>query len=106
YVAQLDGGLARIDATLPGLLALAIGGTAVGTGLNAPVGFGAAAPRRLAELTSLPFVSAANKFAALAAHDELVMASGALRTLAAALMKMANDLRWLGSGPARRGRGR
>jgi fumarate hydratase class II len=99
YVAQLDGGLARIDATLPGLLALAIGGTAVGTGLNAPVGFGDAVARRLAELTSLPFVSAANKFAALAAHDELVMTSGALRTLAGALMKIANDLRWLGSGP-------
>jgi len=99
YVAQLDGGLARIDATLPGLLALAIGGTAVGTGLNAPVGFGDAVARRLAELTGLPFVSAANKFAALAAHDELVMASGALRTLAGALMKIANDLRWLGSGP-------
>jgi fumarate hydratase, class II len=99
YVAQLDGGLARIDATLPGLLALAIGGTAVGTGLNAPAGFGDAVARRLAELTGLPFVSAANKFAALAAHDELVMASGALRTLAGALMKIANDLRWLGSGP-------
>jgi fumarate hydratase class II len=99
YVAQLAGGLARIDATLPGLLALAIGGTAVGTGLNAPVGFGDAVARRLAELTGLPFVSAANKFAALAAHDELVMASGALRTLAGALMKIANDLRWLGSGP-------
>jgi fumarate hydratase, class II len=99
YVAQLDGGLARIDATLPGLLALAIGGTAVGTGLNAPAGFGDAVARKLAELTGLPFVSAANKFAALAAHDELVMASGALRTLAAALMKIANDLRWLGSGP-------
>jgi fumarate hydratase, class II len=99
YVAQLDGGLARIDATLPGLLALAIGGTAVGTGLNAPAGFGDAVARRLAELTGLRFISAANKFAALAAHDELVMASGALRTLAGALMKIANDLRWLGSGP-------
>jgi fumarate hydratase class II len=99
YVAQLDGGLARIDGTLPGLLALAIGGTAVGTGLNAPAGFGDAVARKLAELTGLAFVSAPNKFAALAAHDELVMASGALRTLAAALMKIANDLRWLGSGP-------
>jgi fumarate hydratase class II len=99
YVAQLDGGLARIDGTMPGLLALAIGGTAVGTGLNAPAGFGDAVARKLAELTGLPFVSAPNKFAALAAHDELVMASGALRTLAAALMKIANDLRWLGSGP-------
>jgi fumarate hydratase, class II len=99
YVAQLDGGLARIDGTMPGLLALAIGGTAVGTGLNAPAGFGDAVARKLAELTGLPFVSAPNKFAALAAHDELVMASGALRTLAAALMKIANDVRWLGSGP-------
>jgi len=99
YVAQLDGALARIDATLPGLLALAIGGTAVGTGLNAPIGFGDAVARKLAELTGLPFVSAPNKFAALAAHDDLVMASGALRTLAVALMKIANDLRWLGSGP-------
>jgi fumarate hydratase class II len=99
YVAQLDGGLARLHAILPGLLALAIGGTAVGTGLNAPAGFGEAVARKLAELTSLPFVSAPNKFAVLAAHDDLVMASGALRTLAAALMKIANDLRWLGSGP-------
>jgi len=99
YVAQLDASLARIDVTLPGLLALAIGGTAVGTGLNAPAGFGDAVARKLAELTGLPFVSAANKFAALAAHDDLVMASGALRTLAGALMKIANDLRWLGSGP-------
>ena len=99
YVAQLDGALARIDATLPGLLALAIGGTAVGTGLNAPAGFGDAVARKLTELTGLSFVSAPNKFAALAAHDDLVMASGALRTLAVALMKIANDLRWLGSGP-------
>ena len=99
YVAQLDGALARLDATLPGLLALAIGGTAVGTGLNAPAGFGDAVARKLAELTGLSFVSAPNKFAALAAHDDLVMASGALRTLAVALMKIANDLRWLGSGP-------
>jgi fumarate hydratase, class II len=99
YVAQLDAGLARIDAILPGLLALAIGGTAVGTGLNAPAGFGEAVAAKLAELTGLPFTSAANKFAALAAHDDLVVASGALRTLAGALMKIANDLRWLGSGP-------
>ncbi len=80
YVAQLDAGLARIDVTLPGLLALAIGGTAVGTGLNAPPGFGEAVAAKLAELTGLPFTSAGNKFAALAAHDDLVMASGALRT--------------------------
>ena len=99
YAAQLDAGIARIEATLPGLLALAIGGTAVGTGLNAPAGFGDAVARRLAALTGLPFTSAANKFAALGAHDDLVMASGALRTLAGALMKIANDLRWLASGP-------
>jgi fumarate hydratase, class II len=99
YVAQLDASIARIEATVPGLRALAIGGTAVGTGLNAPPGFGEAVAAKLAELTGLPFTSAPNKFAALAAHDDLVMASGALRTLAVALMKIANDLRWLGSGP-------
>jgi fumarate hydratase class II len=99
YVAQVAAGLAHVEATLPGLLALAIGGTAVGTGLNAPATFGEAVAAKLAEQTGLPFVSAANKFAALAAHDELVMASGALRTLAGSLMKIANDLRWLGSGP-------
>jgi fumarate hydratase, class II len=99
YVAQLDASIARIEAAVPGLYALAIGGTAVGTGLNAPPGFGDAAAAKLAVLTGLPFTSARNKFAALAAHDDLVMASGALRTLAGALMKIANDLRWLGSGP-------
>ncbi len=99
WVAQLDASVARLEVTLPGLLALAIGGTAVGTGLNAPVGFGEAVARKIAELTGLPFASAPNKFAALAAHDELVMASGALRTLAGALMKIANDIRWLASGP-------
>jgi len=99
YVAQLDDGLARIEACLPELYRLAIGGTAVGTGLNAPKGFGEAAAQRLAELTGLPFVSAPNKFAALAAHDALVAAHGTLRTLAVSLMKLANDLRWLGSGP-------
>ena len=99
YAAQLDAGLARIAAALPGLHALAIGGTAVGTGLNAPPGFGEATALKIAELTGLPFTSAPNKFAALAAHDELVMASGALRTLAGALMKIANDVRWLASGP-------
>ncbi|HCO02471.1 MAG TPA: class II fumarate hydratase, partial [Actinobacteria bacterium] len=72
---------------------------AVGTGLNAPPGFGEAAAERIAELTGLPFVSAPNKFAALASHDAVVMASGALRTLATSLMKIANDVRWLGSGP-------
>jgi len=99
YVAQLDADIARIEATLPGLFELAIGGTAVGTGLNAPAGFGEAASAEIAELTGLPFVAAANPFAALAAHDAVVFASGALATLAASLMKIANDIRWLGSGP-------
>src|SRR5438477_2730732 len=82
WVAQLDADLQRIEATLPGLYGLALGGTAVGTGLNAPPGFAETAAKKIAELTGLPFVSASNKFAALAAHDDLVMASGALRTLA------------------------
>jgi fumarate hydratase class II len=99
YVAQLDADLGRIEASLPGLYELAIGGTAVGTGLNAPKGFAEACAATIAELTGLPFVSAPNKFAALAAHDAIVFASGALTTLAASLMKIANDIRWLGSGP-------
>jgi fumarate hydratase class II len=99
YVAQLDADIIRIEATLPGLYELAIGGTAVGTGLNAPPGFDVAVAARIAEMTELPFVSAPNKFAALAAHDAVVFASGALATLAASLTKIANDLRWLGSGP-------
>ncbi len=99
YVAQLDAGVQRIEATLPGLYELALGGTAVGTGLNAPPGFAEAVAKQIAELTGLPFVSAPNKFAALAAHDALVMAHGALKTLACSLMKIANDIRWLGSGP-------
>ena len=99
YVAQLDAGIERISATLPGLYELAIGGTAVGTGLNAPEGFDEAVSTRIADLTGLPFVSAPNKFAALAAHDAMVFCSGALATLAASLTKIANDLRWLGSGP-------
>ena len=99
YVAQLDADIERLQAALPGLYELAIGGTAVGTGLNAPDGFDTAVSARIAELTGLPFVSAPNKFAALAAHDAIVFASGALATLAASLTKIANDLRWLGSGP-------
>jgi fumarate hydratase class II len=99
YVAQLDADLQRIDQVLPGLYELAIGGTAVGTGLNSPNGFGEKAAARISELTGLPFVSAPNKFAALAAHDALVHTHGALRTLAVSLMKIANDIRWLGSGP-------
>jgi len=96
---MLDQDLGYVESTLPGLYQLAVGGTAVGTGLNAPPGFGEAAAERIAELTGLPFVSAPNKFAALASHDAVVMASGALRTLATSLMKIANDVRWLGSGP-------
>ncbi len=99
YVAQLDADLVRLDAALPGLFELAVGGTAVGTGLNAPEGFADEVAARIAELTSLPFVSAPNKFAALAGHDAVVFASGAQATLAASLMKIANDIRWLGSGP-------
>ncbi|MBA3690247.1 MAG: class II fumarate hydratase [Actinobacteria bacterium] len=99
YVAQLDADVARIEQTLPGMYELAIGGTAVGTGLNAPDGFAEAVSARIAELTGLPFVSAPDKFAALAAHDGLVFTSGALATLAGSLMKIANDIRWLGSGP-------
>jgi fumarate hydratase, class II len=99
YVAQLDADLARIDAALPGLYELAIGGTAVGTGLNAPEGFGELCASKIAAITGLPFVRAPNAFAALAAHDAVVFMSGALATLAASLMKIANDIRWLGSGP-------
>src|ERR1700741_4850245 len=91
--------LERLQAAMPGLLDLAIGGTAVGTGLNSHPEFGERAARKIAELTGLPFRSHENKFAALSAHDELVFASGALKTLAASLMKIANDVRWLASGP-------
>jgi fumarate hydratase class II len=91
--------LDRLRAVLPGLCELAIGGTAVGTGLNAHPEFGRRVAAKLAELTGLPFVSHPNKFAALSAHDELVFASGALKTLAGSLMKIANDVRWLASGP-------
>ena len=99
YVGMLDDNLERLQAALPGLYRLALGGTAVGTGLNAPKGFGDLAIRRLADLTGLPFVPAPNKFAVMAAHDALVMVSGVLKTLAVSLYKMANDIRLLGSGP-------
>jgi fumarate hydratase class II len=99
YVAQLDYDLKRIEASLPDLLELAIGGTAVGTGLNTHPEFAERMAKKIAEYTGLPFKSAPNKFAALAAHDALVAASGALKTLAASLMKIANDVRWMGSGP-------
>lgn len=99
YVAQLNQALERIQATLPHLYELAIGGTAVGTGLNTHPEFSDRTAAKIAQLTGLPFVSAPNKFAALAAHDAIVMASGGLKTLAAGLIKIANDIRWLGSGP-------
>ncbi len=99
YVAQLNADLHRIDQAMSGMYELAIGGTAVGTGLNAPDGFGELCARKIADLTGLPFVAAPNAFAALAAHDGVVFMSGTLATLAASLMKIANDIRWLGSGP-------
>jgi fumarate hydratase class II len=99
YVALLDADLIRIEATLPGVMSLGIGGTAVGTGLNSHPEFGERAAIKIAELTGLPFTSNPNKFAALSAHDEFVFASGALKTLACTLMKIANDIRWLASGP-------
>ncbi|MAZ40014.1 MAG: fumarate hydratase, class II [Legionellales bacterium] len=99
YVAQLDMDLNFIEQTLPSLFQLEIGGTAVGTGLNTHPEFAKKASAYIAEFTGLPFISAENKFAALASHDALIMVHGALKTLAASLMKIANDLRWLGSGP-------
>jgi len=99
WATQLRDGAKRIRASLEGLHALAAGGTAVGTGLNAPAGYAEGIARRLAELTGHPFVTAPNKFAAQGSADALVHASAALRTLAAALMKIANDIRWLGCGP-------
>jgi fumarate hydratase class II len=99
WVSLLDRDIARLQMTLPGLYDLAIGGTAVGTGLNAHPEFAERAAQKISELTGLPFQSHPNKFAALSAHDEIVFASGALKTLAASLMKIANDIRWLASGP-------
>jgi len=99
WAALLRADLARQEQALDGLYNLAIGGTAVGTGLNAHPEFAERAARKIAELTGLPFRSHPNKFAALSAHDEIVFASGALKTLAASLMKIANDIRWLASGP-------
>jgi fumarate hydratase class II len=99
WVAQLDHGRRHLGATLPHLLELALGGTAVGTGLNAHPEFAARVATELARLTGHPFVSAPNKFEALAAHDALVAAHGAFKTLAASLNKIANDVRWLASGP-------
>ena len=99
YARQVEAGIARIEATLPGLYELAQGGTAVGTGLNAPAGFAEGVAREIAEATGFPFVSAPNKFEALAAQDALLFAHGALATIAAGLHKIAGDIRLLGSGP-------
>jgi fumarate hydratase class II len=99
WVAQLDHGMAHVREALPHLCELALGGTAVGTGLNAPPEFGARVAAELSARLDLPFVTAPNKFEALAAHDAIVFAHGALKTLAASFMKIANDVRWLASGP-------
>ncbi len=99
YVSQLLKDLGRIEGSLRDLYELAIGGTAVGTGLNTHPDFAEKVAQKIAHLTGLPFVTADNKFAALASHDALIMASGAIKTLACSLLKIANDLRWLGSGP-------
>jgi fumarate hydratase class II len=99
WISQLDHGIDRLDAALDGLYELALGGTAVGTGLNAPAGFGERAVAALAAASGLPLRPAANRFEAIAASDAVVFASGALKTLAASLMKIANDVRLLASGP-------
>jgi len=99
YAAQVASAIKRIELTLPGICELAQGGTAVGTGLNAPIGFAEAVAERIAAITGIAFVTAPNKFEALAAHDALVFGHGALNSAAAALFKIANDIRFLGSGP-------
>ena len=99
YAAQVLNGIARVEQSLPKLMELAQGGTAVGTGLNAPVGFAEKVADRIAAITGLPFTSAPNKFEALAAHDAMVFAHGAINTVAVSLFKIANDIRFLGSGP-------
>jgi fumarate hydratase class II len=99
YTQQVENGIKRIEMTLPDLMQLAQGGTAVGTGLNAPIGFAQRVADRIAALTGLPFTSAPNKFEALAAHDAMVFSHGAINTVAASLFKIANDIRLLGSGP-------
>jgi fumarate hydratase class II len=99
YTQQVQNGIARIQSTLPMLMQLAQGGTAVGTGLNAPVGFAEQVAAKIAQITGLSFTSAPNKFEALAAHDAMVFSHGAMNTVAASLFKIANDIRFLGSGP-------
>ncbi len=99
YTQQLDNGIERIRSTLPALMELAQGGTAVGTGLNAPIGFAEKVAERVSAITGLTFTTAPNKFEALAAHDAMVFSHGAINTVAASLFKIANDIRFLGSGP-------
>jgi fumarate hydratase class II len=99
YAQQVKNGIARIESTLEGLMQLAQGGTAVGTGLNAPIGFADTVAAKIAAITGLAFTSAPNKFEALAAHDAMVFSHGAINTVAASLFKIANDIRFLGSGP-------
>lgn len=99
YAQQVENGIARIESTLPALMQLAQGGTAVGTGLNAPVGFAEKVAEHIAAITGLPFSTAPNKFEALAAHDAMVFSHGAINTVAVSLFKIANDIRFLGSGP-------
>jgi len=99
YAKQVENGIKRIEMTMPMLMELAQGGTAVGTGLNAPKGFAERVAERIAAITGLPFTSAPNKFEALAAHDAMVMTHGAINTVAVSLFKIANDIRFLGSGP-------
>jgi fumarate hydratase class II len=99
YTQQVENGVARIESTLPALMQLAQGGTAVGTGLNAPIGFDKAVADKIAQITGLAFTTAPNKFEALAAHDAMVFSHGAINTVAASLFKIANDIRFLGSGP-------
>ncbi|MFN3931418.1 MAG: class II fumarate hydratase [Brevundimonas sp.] len=99
YARQVANGIERIEQTLPKLMELAQGGTAVGTGLNAPVGFAETVAEKIAAITGLPFTTAPNKFEALAAHDAMVFSHGAINTVAASLFKIANDIRFLGSGP-------
>lgn len=99
YTKQIENGIARIESTLPGLLELAQGGTAVGTGLNAPIGFAETVADKIAQITNLPFKTAPNKFEALAAHDAMVFSHGAITSAAMSCFKIANDIRFLGSGP-------
>ncbi|KAI6244304.1 Class II fumarate hydratase [Aphelenchoides fujianensis] len=99
YAQQVENGIERIELTLPKLMQLAQGGTAVGTGLNAPIGFAEGVAEAIAKITGLPFTTAPNKFEALAAHDAMVFSHGAINTVAASLFKIANDIRFLGSGP-------